>query len=199
MFATSLIQFVIIQVGFAFSPGLIITLIVRTTLTKDRRSGVNVALGAALGCLIITIFSAYIISFVVEKVPLVLEYVTYVGSSYIIYKAFNILRTSSKQIEMEETKTPFLEGFKINCLNPKMILLYLTVLPLFLDVNESIFWGMIYLGLITTGVNIIADLTWCFVAGIVKENININNKVVDKLAGTILLVLGVGILFNQIV
>ena len=199
MFATSLIQFVIIQVGFAFSPGLIITLIVRTTLTKDRRSGVNVALGAALGCLIITIFSAYIISFVVEKVPLVLEYVTYVGSSYIIYKAFNILRTSSKQIEMEETKTPFLEGFKINCLNPKMILLYLTVLPLFLDVSQSIFWGMIYLGLITTGVNIIADLTWCFVAGIVKENININNKVVDKLAGTILLVLGVGILFNQIV
>ena len=199
MFATSLIQFVIIQVGFAFSPGLIITLIVRTTLTKDRRSGVNVALGAALGCLIITIFSAYIISFVVEKVPLVLEYVTYVGSSYIIYKAFNILRTSSKQIEMEETKTPFLEGFRINCLNPKMILLYLTVLPLFLDVSQSIFWGMIYLGLITTGVNIIADLTWCFVAGIVKENININNKVVDKLAGTILLVLGVGILFNQIV
>ncbi len=199
MFATSLIQFVIIQVGFAFSPGLIITLIVRTTLTKDRRSGVNVALGAALGCLVITIFSAYIISFVVEKVPLVLEYVTYVGSSYIIYKAFNILRTSSKQIEMEETKTPFLEGFKINCLNPKMILLYLTVLPLFLDVSQSIFWGMIYLGLITTGVNIIADLTWCFVAGIVKENININNKVVDKLAGTILLVLGVGILFNQIV
>ena len=199
MFATSLIQFVIIQVGFAFSPGLIITLIVRTTLTKDRRSGVNVALGAALGCLIITIFSAYIISFVVEKVPLVLEYVTYVGSSYIIYKAFNILRTSNKQIEMEETKTPFLEGFKINCLNPKMILLYLTVLPLFLDVSQSIFWGMIYLGLITTGVNIIADLTWCFVAGIVKENININNKVVDKLAGTILLVLGVAILFNQIV
>ncbi len=199
MFATSLIQFVIIQVGFAFSPGLIITLIVRTTLTKDRRSGVNVALGAALGCLFITIFSAYIISFVVEKVPLVLEYVTYVGSSYIIYKAFNILRASNKQIEMEETQTPFLEGFKINCLNPKMILLYLTVLPLFLDVSQSIFWGMIYLGLITTGVNIIADFTWCFVAGIVKENININNKVVDKLAGTILLVLGVGILFNQIV
>ena len=199
MFATSLIQFVIIQVGFAFSPGLIITLIVRTTLTKDRRSGVNVALGAALGCLVITIFSAYIISFVVEKVPLVLEYVTYVGSSYIIYKAFNILRASNKQIEMEETQTPFLEGFKINCLNPKMILLYLTVLPLFLDVSQSIFWGMIYLGLITTGVNIIADFTWCFVAGIVKENININNKVVDKLAGTILLVLGVGILFNQMV
>ena len=199
MFTTSLIQFVIIQVGFAFSPGLIITLIVRTTLTKDRKNGVNVALGAALGCLVITLFSAYIISFVVEKVPLVLEYITYVGSSYIIYKAFQILRASNRQIEVEETKTPFVEGFKINCLNPKMILLYLTVLPLFLDVNQSIFWGMIYLGLITTGVNIIADFTWCFAAGIVRENLNINNKVVDKLAGTILLVLGVGILFNQMV
>ena len=199
MFTTSLIQFVIIQVGFAFSPGLIITLIVRTTLTKDRKSGLNVALGAALGCLVITLFSAYIISFVVEKVPLVLEYITYIGSSYIIYKAFQILRASNRQIEVEETKTPFVEGFKINCLNPKMILLYLTVLPLFLDVNQSIFWGMIYLGLITTGVNIIADFTWCFAAGIVRENLNINNKVVDKLAGTILLVLGVGILFNQMV
>ena len=199
MFTTSLIQFVIIQVGFAFSPGLIITLIVRTTLTKDRKSGVNVALGAALGCLVITLFSAYIISFVVEKVPLVLEYITYIGSSYIIYKAFQILRASNRQIEVEETKTPFVEGFKINCLNPKMILLYLTVLPLFLDVNQSIFWGMIYLGLITTGVNIIADFTWCFAAGIVRENLNINNKVVDRLAGTILLVLGVVILFNQMV
>ena len=199
MFTTSLIQFVIIQVGFAFSPGLIITLIVRTTLTKDRKSGLNVALGAALGCLVITLFSAYIISFVVEKVPLVLEYITYIGSSYIIYKAFQILRASNRQIEVEETKTPFVEGFKINCLNPKMILLYLTVLPLFLDVNQSIFWGMIYLGLITTGVNIIADLTWCFAAGIVRENLNINNKVVDRLAGTILLVLGVVILFNQMV
>ena len=199
MFTTSLIQFVIIQVGFAFSPGLIITLIVRTTLTKDRKSGVNVALGAALGCLVITLFSAYIISFVVEKVPLVLEYITYVGSSYIIYKAFQILRASNRQIEVEETKTPFVEGFKINCLNPKMILLYLTVLPLFLDVNQSIFWGMIYLGLITTGVNIIADFTWCFAAGIVRENLNINSKVVDRLAGTILLVLGVVILFNQMV
>ena len=58
---------------------------------------------------------------------------------------------------------------------------------------------MIYLGLITTGVNIIADLTWCFAAGIVRENLNINNKVVDRLAGTILLVLGVVILFNQMV
>ena len=199
MFTTSLIQFVIIQVGFAFSPGLIITLIVRTTLTKDRKSGVNVALGAALGCLVITLFSAYIISFVVEKVPLVLEYITYVGSSYIIYKAFQILRASDRQLEIEEAKTPFVEGFKINCLNPKMILLYLTVLPLFLDVNQSIFWGMIYLGLITTGVNIIADFTWCFAAGIVRENLNINNKVVDRLAGTILLVLGVVILFNQMV
>ena len=199
MFTTSLIQFVIIQVGFAFSPGLIITLIVRTTLTKDRKSGLNVALGAALGCLVITLFSAYIISFVVEKVPLVLEYITYIGSSYIIYKAFQILRASNRQIEVEETKTPFVEGFKINCLNPKMILLYLTVLPLFLDVNQSIFWGMIYLGLITTGVNIIADFTWCFAAGIVRENLNINNKVVDRLAGTILLVLGVVILFNQMV
>ena len=142
MFSFSLVQFAIIQISFAFSPGLIITLIVRKTLIQDKKSGLKVAIGAAVGCLIITLISAYVISFIVDKVPLILEYITYVGSSYIIYKAIYIFKNSGLTIDIENADTPFWEGFRVNCLNPKMILLFLTVLPLFLNSNENIFLGI---------------------------------------------------------
>lgn len=199
MLTASLIQFIIIQISFAFSPGLIITLIVRTTLNNDRKSGLKVALGAAIGCLILTIFSAYIVSLVVEKVPLILEYITYIGSSYIIYKGIKIFKNSGLVIDIENSNTPFWEGLKVNCLNPKMILLFLTVIPLFLNSDNNIFLGMIYLGLATTAVNLIADISWCFAASLLREKVTVNNKLVDRSAAILLLVLGIGILLNQVI
>lgn len=198
MLSVSLIQFVIIQISFAFSPGLIITLIVRTTLIQDKKSGLKVAIGASVGCLIITIVSAYIISFIVHEAPMILNYVTYVGSSYILYKAIYILKNSRSTINIEKSNNPFWEGFRVNCLNPKMILLFLTVLPVFLNVNENIFLGMVYLGLATTAINLIADLTWCFATSLLRERVSINNQLVDRSTGLILLFLGMGILINQI-
>ena len=198
MLTASLIQFIIIQISFAFSPGLIITLIVRTTLNNDRKTGLKVALGAAIGCLILTIFSAYIVSLVVEKIPLILEYITYIGSSYIIYKGIKIFKNSGLVIDIENSNTPFWEGLKVNCLNPKMILLFLTVIPLFLNSDNNIFLGMIYLGLATTAVNLIADISWCFAASLLREKVTINNKLVDRSAAILLLVLGIGILLNQV-
>ena len=144
MLPASLLQFAIVQVSFAFSPGLIITLIVRTTLTQGKKMGLKVVSGAALGCLLITLTSAYIISFIVEKAPVILEYITYIGSIYIIYKAISIIKNSSSNIDIENTNKPFWEGFKVNSLNPKMLLLFLTVLPLFLNLGDNIFLEMIY-------------------------------------------------------
>jgi len=198
VFSVSLVQFAIIQISFAFSPGLIITLIVRKTLIQDKKSGLKVAIGAAVGCLILTLISAYVISFIVDKVPLILEYITYVGSSYIVYKAIYIFKNSGLTIDIENANTPFWEGFRVNCLNPKMILLFLTVLPLFLNSNENIFLGMVYLGLATTAINLIADITWCFATSLLREKVTINNQLVDKSVGLILLFLGMGILINQI-
>jgi threonine/homoserine/homoserine lactone efflux protein len=80
-----------------------------------------------------------------------------------------------------------------------MILLFLTVLPLFLDLDKSIFLGMIYLGVATTVVNLIADITWCFATSLLRENVTINNKLVDRLAAIILLILGIGILVNHVI
>ena len=79
-----------------------------------------------------------------------------------------------------------------------MILLFLTVIPLFLNSDNNIFLGMIYLGLTTTAVNLIADISWCFAASLLREKVTINNKLVDRSAAILLLVLGIGILLNQV-
>ena len=46
---STIFEFIIIQAGFAFTPGLIITLIVNESIQRSRRKGLEVAAGAAAG------------------------------------------------------------------------------------------------------------------------------------------------------
>ena len=64
----SIIEFLIVQLSVAFSPGLIIALIINESVQKGRKNGIQVALGSALGALIITLISAFTISFDTENV-----------------------------------------------------------------------------------------------------------------------------------
>ena len=60
----SIIEFLIVQLSVAFSPGLIIALIINESVQKGRKNGIQVALGSALGALIITLISAFTISYI---------------------------------------------------------------------------------------------------------------------------------------
>ena len=49
-----IIELIILQVSVAFSPGLIIALIVNESVQKSRKNGLEVATGAATGAIFIT-------------------------------------------------------------------------------------------------------------------------------------------------
>ena len=57
--SSSVIELIILQVSVAFSPGLIIALIINESVQKSRRNGLQVATGAATGAVFITITVSY--------------------------------------------------------------------------------------------------------------------------------------------
>ena len=89
-----LIELIILQISVAFSPGLIIALIVNESVQKNRKNGLQVAGGAATGAIFITIITAGVVTFVFNLIPQVLTIIYIVVIIYIIYKGFDTIRFS---------------------------------------------------------------------------------------------------------
>ena len=56
------VEFIILQISVAFSPGLIIALVVNEAVQKGRKNALQVAYGAATGAIGITIITAAVIT-----------------------------------------------------------------------------------------------------------------------------------------
>jgi len=148
-----LLPFLIIQLSVAFSPGLIIALVVNQSVQHSRRKGFEVALGAATGAIGITVVSALVVSLLVNTVPVMINVIYFVGSIYIIFKGFQTVTSKSSTKEKVTNSSAFLTGFQVNLLNPKMWVFYLTVLPIYMTAESGYFLSLIYLGLITILIN----------------------------------------------
>ena len=70
---STIFEFIIIQAGFAFTPGLIITLIVNESIQRSRRKGLEVAAGAAAGAFVMTLMSSVIVTFLFSIIPTFLQ------------------------------------------------------------------------------------------------------------------------------
>jgi len=84
--SSAVIELIILQISVAFSPGLIIALIVNESVQKSRKNGLQVAGGAATGAIFITIITAGVVTFVFNLIPQILTIIYIVGIIYIIYK-----------------------------------------------------------------------------------------------------------------
>ena len=142
------IEFILLQISVAFSPGLIIALVVNESVQKGRINGLQVAYGAATGAIGITVITAIVITYIFSLIPEILTFIYIFGIVYIIYKGIKTL--------LDEGYSPtklhsgsFISGLKINLANPKMWVFYLSVLPLFVEDEATVFFSLIFLGVIT--------------------------------------------------
>ena len=93
--STVLLPFLIIQFSVAFSPGLIIALVVNQSVQNSRRKGIEVGIGAAVGAIGITLVSAIVVSLLVNTVPVMINIIYFIGSIYIIFKGYQTIRSDT--------------------------------------------------------------------------------------------------------
>ena len=84
------IEFVLLQISVAFSPGLIIALVVNESVQKGRINGLQVAYGAATGAIGITVITATVITYIISLIPEILTFIYIFGIIYIIYKGIKL-------------------------------------------------------------------------------------------------------------
>ena len=198
--STVLLPFLIIQFSVAFSPGLIIALVVNQYVQNSRRKGIEVGIGAAVGAIGITLVSAIVVSLLVNTVPVMINIIYFIGSIYIIFKGYQTIRSDTSTQKKIASNSAFLSGFQVNLLNPKMWVFYLTVLPIYMSDETSYFVSLIYLGLITLVINFIADITYAFTSDYFFKNSSEKTKsVINKVSGISLLLIGIYLFVSKFI
>lgn len=198
--STVLLPFLIIQFSVAFSPGLIIALVVNQSVQNSRRKGIEVGIGAAVGAIGITLVSAIVVSLLVNTVPVMINIIYFIGSIYIIFKGYQTITSDTGTQKKLADNSAFLSGFQVNLLNPKMWVFYLTVLPIYMSDERSYFVSLIYLGLITLVINFIADITYAFTSDYFFKNSSEKTKsVINKVSGISLLLIGIYLFVSKFI
>ena len=180
----SVVELIILQVSVAFSPGLIIALIVNESVQKSRKNGLEVATGAATGAIFITIITAGIVTFIFNLIPQILTMIYIVGIIYIVYKGIVTIKAEIKIDDTNINAGSFNAGMQLNLINPKMWVFYLSVLPIFVTENENVFTQLIILGAITIFVNLIADISYAYMSSYFFQDSSIKTKkVINAVSG----------------
>ena len=194
----SIVELIILQVSVAFSPGLIIALIVNESVQKSRKNGLEVATGAAAGAIFITIITAGIVTFIFNLIPQILTMIYIVGIIYIVYKG---IVTINAEIKIDDTNInagSFNAGMQLNLINPKMWVFYLSVLPIFVTENENVFTQLIILGAITIFVNLIADISYAYMSSYFFQDSSVKTKkVINAVSGFCLILIGIYLFFSR--
>tara|TARA_A200000113_G_scaffold225847_1_gene248291 strand:+ start:2653 stop:3258 length:606 start_codon:yes stop_codon:yes gene_type:complete len=192
------IELIILQISVAFSPGLIIALIVNESVQKSRKNGLQVAGGAATGAIFITIITAGVVTFVFNLIPQILTIIYIVGIFYIIYKGVDTIRSNVETKSKVINSGSFNAGMKLNLINPKMWVFYLSVLPIFVTEGGNVFAQLIYLGVVTIFVNLIADVSYAFMSSYFFQTSSLKTKkLVNTISGICLVLIGIYLFFSR--
>ena len=193
------IEFILLQISVAFSPGLIIALVVNEAVQKGRKNALQVAYGAASGAIGITIITAAVITYIFSLIPEILTFIYIFGIIYIVYKGIKTIQDKGDSPKVLGSAS-FLSGFKINLANPKMWVFYLSVLPLFITDESNIFSSLIYLGIVTIFINLFADISYALLSSYLFNNSTTKVKrYINIISGVCLIGIGIYLFFSRFI
>ena len=193
------IEFILLQISVAFSPGLIIALVVNEAVQKGRKNALQVAYGAAAGAIGITLITAAVIAYIFSLIPEILTFIYIFGIIYIIYKGIKTIQDKGDSPEVIGSAS-FMSGFKVNLANPKMWVFYLSVLPLFITDESNIFSSLFYLGIVTIFINLFADISYALLSSYLFNNSSTKIKrYINIFSGICLIGIGIYLFFGRFI
>ena len=199
--------FTLASLLLCLTPGPDMTLFVGTTLAQGRRAGMAALLGTASGCLIHTMLAVLGVSVLLAASPTAFWMLKIAGATYLLWLAIQAFRQGSTLIvengaaKVRGFATNYLKGIGINILNPKVVIFFITFLPLFVESNDPAAWQkMLFLGVFfvvfTTPIMALLVLAAERLAVTLKQKPAVG-RAIDWLFGTVFAIFAVRILFTE--
>lgn len=160
----NLVTYITIAAMMVLLPGADTILLVKNTLSYGKKAGRYTILGMATGLSFWTLIAILGLSLVIAQSVVLFSIIKYLGAAYLIYLGIKGFLTKS-MFSLEETnpnpahspkeshrnnKVSFRQALFSNILNPKTVIVYVTVMPQFVDLTKNVNEQLIILGLILT-------------------------------------------------
>ncbi|WP_053367844.1 LysE family translocator [Bacillus sp. FJAT-27245] len=152
--------FLMLCVFLIVLPGPDIAVVTKNTITAGKIGGLKTAFGTCVALLIHTSAAILGLSALIMKSALLFSIFKYVGAVYLIYlgvKSLWSLRKKDATASLEadtssrfQNKSCFKQGFLTDILNPKVAVMFLTLLPQFVHPGTGTFIPFLIMGITYT-------------------------------------------------
>nr|WGD85497.1 LysE family transporter [Bacillus subtilis] len=204
----SLLAYIPIAAMMVIMPGADTMLVMKNTLRygTESRYRYNI-LGLATGLSFWTVIAILGLSVVIAKSVILFTTIKYLGAAYLIYlgvksffakSMFSLDDMQSQAKNMASSpkryyKTSFMQGSLSNILNPKTVLVYVTIMPQFINLNGNINQQLIILASILTLLAVLWFLFLVYIIDYAKKWMKNSKfqKVFQKITGIILVGFGI--------
>lgn len=140
---SSIIAFSLISLGMVLTPGPNMIYVISRSISQGRKAGLISLGGVGLGFIFYMLCAAFGITGLVMAVPYAYDTLRLAGALYLFYLAWQAIRPGGrspfqvKDLPQDSNKTLFLMGLMTNLFNPKVAVLYLSLLPQFISLDHG--------------------------------------------------------------
>jgi len=148
-----LIAYSLVALGMVLTPGPNMIYLVSRTISQGRRAALLSLAGIAAGFLFYMLCAALGITALLMAIPYAYDALRLAGAAYLLYLAWQTIRPGGRgvfdirELAPDSRKRLFATGLLTSLLNPKIAVLYLSLMPQFVDPGRgSVFAQSLFLG-----------------------------------------------------
>ncbi len=170
---TSLAAFALVALGMVLTPGPNMIYLITRSIMQGRKAGFISLLGVVLGFAFYMLCAAFGLAVLLLTIPMAYESIQWAGAAYLLYLAWNAIKPGTRSVleprtdlTVDAPRKLFMMGFATNLLNPKIAVLYLSLLPQFIDPAKGhVLVQSISLGLTQIAISFTVNLAIVAAAG----------------------------------
>jgi threonine/homoserine/homoserine lactone efflux protein len=203
---SALLGFALISFGMVLTPGPNMIYLISRSITQGPAAGIVSLGGVALGFVFYMLCAAFGITALLFAVPYAYDALRLSGAAYLMWLAWQAVKPNGRspfqvrELQVDGPRKLFAMGFITNLLNPKIAMLYLALLPQFIDPAQgSVLAQSLILGSIQTVISVSVNGLIALTAGSIASFLGTRPSwllVQRYLMGTVLAGLAVKIAFE---
>ena len=165
----------LVALGLVLTPGPNMLYLVSRTLTQGRAAGLVSLLGVAAGFACYLVAAALGLTALFAAVPFLYDVIKLAGAAYLLYLGWQAVRSggspfvvsaSGSSLPSDSRRRLFTMGLVTNLLNPKIAVLYVSLLPNFIDPARGNVAGQgLVLGLVQIAIALSVNCLFVLTAG----------------------------------
>jgi RhtB (resistance to homoserine/threonine) family protein len=195
MFDSELLAFIGVAVVLTLTPGPDMALVLRNTLRGGRPAGLRTVAGIAVGLVGWATASALGVAAVLAASATVFTALKVAGGVYLVYlgvQALRAVRPDEDPVTEAPRRrgSPFRQGLVTNLLNPKLAVLFTTLLPQFISQDDPAVAKSVLLATVFVSIGLTWLVTYTSIVSRVARSRRFR-RVTEAVSGVVLVALGV--------